>query len=294
MRKFNSWRSVAFTLLLFLSAENVFAQSAQTNLGPLPPGALRPGWELRWHDEFSAPYGTPVDARRWNFETGGWGWGNGEQQYYTGRRSNAWVDGSGRLVITARAENENTPLICAGGLRCKYSSARLNTKGKFEQQYGRIEARIKVAPGQGLWSAFWMLGAGFPEVRWPAAGEIDIMEQVGREPNRVHGTLHGPLYSAAEGLTGHTTLPHPAADDFHVYAVEWSENEIRWLLDDVVYQTRTPADLPEGAKWVFNQPFHVILNLAVGGGFAGYPNDSTRFPGQMLVDYVRAYSRSAP
>ncbi|AFZ68377.1 glycoside hydrolase family 16 protein [Deinococcus peraridilitoris] len=294
MLKLKFRRPLGRSLLLSLLAGNVFAQTALPDLGPVPPGAARPGWELTWHDEFSAPYGSPVDTSKWNFETGGWGWGNGERQYYTDTKRNAIMDGSGRLVITARAENENTPLICGAGLRCQYSSARLNTKGKFEQQYGRIEARIKVAAGQGLWSAFWMLGARFPEVRWPNSGEIDIVEQIGREPNKVHGTIHGPFHSAAEGITGSTTLPRPLAEDFHVYAVEWSENEIRWFVDDVLFQTLTPANLPEGAQWVYNQPFFVILNLAVGGGFSGYPNASTKFPQQMLVDYVRAYRRSAP
>lgn len=260
---------------------------------PAPPPADRVGWELTWRDEFSGPYGTPVDGTKWNFETGGWGWGNGEQQYYTDTRRNTWMDGSGRLVIAARQE-ENSTLRCSGGLVCRYTSARINTKGKFEQMYGRFEARIRVAGGQGLWSAFWMLGADFPDVKWPASGEIDIMEHIGREPNRVHGTLHGPTYSGGDGIGSAVTLPRPAEDDFHVYAVEWEPGEIRWYVNGLLYQTRTPADLPPGARWVYDRPFFMILNLAVGGGFPGYPDASTRFPRQMLVDYVRVYRRAEP
>jgi len=258
------------------------------------PGALAqdlPGWQLVWADEFNLPPGTPIDRSKWNVETGGWGWGNNELQYYTDSTLNLVHDGR-NLAITA-LEQRLPGLRCWYYGPCRYTSARINTRGKFEQLYGRFEARIKLPRGQGLWPAFWLLGNNIDTVGWPHCGEIDIMEQIGREPRTVYGTIHGPGYSGSKGIGKPYTLPTDFADAFHVFALEWEPGELRWYVDGVLYQTRTPADLPPGARWVFDDhPFFIILNLAVGGDWPGKPDASTRFPQRMLVDYVRVYKKA--
>jgi len=258
---------------------------------PAPPAAPSPAgdWTLVWSDEFEGPSGSLVDATMWTFDVGGHGWGNQELQYHTDRARNASLDGEGSLAIVAHAERYTG----GDGVTRDYTSARLKTQGLFEQAYGRFEARLKVPRGQGLWPAFWMLGADIATVGWPRCGEIDIMENIGREPSTVHGTLHGPGYSGGSGVGGSFTLPGGArfADDFHVFAVEWEPQEIRWLVDGAVYQTRTPAHLPAGQRWAFDHPFFLILNVAVGGLWPGSPDATTVFPQAMLVDYVRVYRR---
>ena len=243
------------------------------------------GWTLVWSDEFNQPDGSAPDSTKWGYVTGGKGWGNHELEYYTSGTNNARIE-DGKLVIEARQES-------FGGRN--YTSARLQTKGKWSWTYGRIEARIKVPRGQGLWPAFWMLSANTDSVGWPACGEIDIMENLGREPGMIHGTVHGPGYSGAKGIGGPFTLPGGAAfaDDFHVFAIECETNCIRWFVDDQPYFTVTPASLPGGTRWVFNQPKFVLLNLAVGGGWPGNPDGATAFPQRMLVDYVRVYHKTS-
>lgn len=240
-----------------------------------------PGRTLLWADEFSQTDGTKPDSSKWGYDIGGSGWGNNELQYYTDRTQNARIE-SGNLVIEARAEN-------FGGRN--HTSARLLTKDKHSWTYGRIEARIKIARGQGIWPAFWMLGSNIGSAGWPLCGEIDIMENIGREPSILHGTVHGPGYSGEFGISGDYVLPGAAlADDFHVYAIEWEENRIRWFIDGQQYFSLTPSNLPGGSAWVFNQPQFLILNVAVGGNWPGNPNGSTVFPQRMTVDYVRVYS----
>ncbi|MGC4794181.1 glycoside hydrolase family 16 protein [Micromonospora saelicesensis] len=239
---------------------------------------------ISWQDEFNSPAGTPVDQNKWRFDTGGGGWGNNERQYYTNSTSNAVHDGQGNLVITARRDNPAN-YQCHYG-RCEYTSARLLTAATFTQTYGRFEARIKIPRGQGIWPAFWMLGTGGG---WPDAGEIDVMENIGREPNTVYGTVHGPGYSGGGGITGSRTLGAPLADTFHTYRVDWEPNVITWYVDGVQYHRVDPARLG-GSRWVFDHPFFMILNVAVGGNWPGYPDGSTQFPQQMLVDYVRVSS----
>src|SRR5437660_12528991 len=157
-------------------------------------------------------------------------------------------------------------------------------------RYGRIEARIQIPRGQGLWPAFWMLGDNIPSVGWPGCGEIDIMENIGKEPGRVHGTVHGPGYSGAQGVSSPYDLRAGAfADTFHVYAIEWEPAAIRWYVDDVLYKTVTPQDLP--GRWVYDRPFFIILHLAVGGSSPGSPDATTVFPQTMRVDYVRVYEK---
>jgi beta-glucanase (GH16 family) len=236
-------------------------------------------------DEFDGPAGAPADGSKWQIETGD-NVNNHERQYYTAGNANAALDGQGNLVITARKENPANYQCWYG--TCQYTSARLNTAGRFTQTYGHFEARMKVPRGQGMWPAFWMLGEDIGGVGWPACGELDIMENVGFEPSTVHGTLHGPGYSGGGGIGAGYTLPGGGqfADDFHVFAVDWSPNSVTWSVDGNVYQTRTPADLG-GREWVFDHPFFMIVNLAVGGYWPGDPDDSTVFPQQLVIDYVR-------
>jgi beta-glucanase (GH16 family) len=265
------------------------AAPVTSDIAPRPSGGPPQGWTVVWSDEFDGAAGAPVDGTKWVADTGGQGWGNQEREYYTPGR-NASLDGAGHLVITARAEPQDTPYRCWYGT-CRYTSARLETSGRFDQAYGRFEARLRIPRGQGLWPAFWMLGARCDSIGgWPKCGEIDVMENIGREPAVVHGTIHGPGYSGAGGIGGPDTLRAAAfADDFHVFAVEWTPGQIRWLVDEKEYKRTTPADLPAGAPWVYDHPFFLILNVAVGGGWPGDPDASTTFPQQMLVDYVRVY-----
>ncbi|MCA9994319.1 MAG: glycoside hydrolase family 16 protein [Anaerolineales bacterium] len=162
------------------------------------------------------------------------------------------------------------------------------TEGLKEFAYGRIEARIKVPHGNGLWPAFWALGNDIGQVGWPQSGELDIMEHIGREPANLYGTVHGPGYSGANGVGGSYTMPSGSlSDNFHIFAVEWETNAIRWYIDGINYMTVTPNDVP--GDWVFDHPFFLILNVAVGGNWPGSPDGTTVFPQQMLVDYVRVY-----
>ena len=256
-----------------------------------PAGAQ--GWRLVWADEFGGARGSAPDARRWTQEVGGAGWGNSELQYYTAGAGNAYHDGRGALVIRAAAAESPASLKCWYG-PCRYASARLITKGKFGQTYGRFEARLRVPSGQGLWPAFWLLGEDIARVGWPACGEIDVMENIGREPSTVHGTIHGPGYSGANGLGAPYNLPDGRrfAEDFHVFGVEWEPGVIRWYVDGRHYHTLTPDKLPAGAKWVFDHPFFILLNVAVGGQWPGDPDSTTVFPQTMTVDYVRVYQRA--
>jgi beta-glucanase (GH16 family) len=240
-------------------------------------------WKLVWHDEFDA---AALDPAKWTVVTGGNGFGNHELEYYTARPENLHVE-DGMLVIRAVKETYAGP----DGVERKYTSARLHTEGKFSQRYGRFEARIKIPAGQGMWPAFWMMGT---EPRnWPDRGEIDIMENIGKEPGTVHGTIHGPGYSGAKGIGSPFNLPEGQkfAGGFHVCAVEWEPRAIRWYVDDTLYKTVTPAILPAGTKWVFDHPFFLLLNLAVGGDWPGPPDAATVFQQAMLVDYVRVYER---
>jgi Beta-glucanase/Beta-glucan synthetase len=240
-----------------------------------------------WQDEFNQPPGSGPDPDKWVHDLGDNGWGNQERQLYTDSRENSFViedadatDGRALVIKAVRS---------ADG---RYTSARLKTLGKYAVKHGRIEARLKLPRGQGIWPAFWMLGDNIDEVSWPQCGEIDVMELVGHLPGTTHGTLHGPGYSGEHGITKSTTLPDGAvfADAYHLFAVEWRADRIDWFLDGERFHTVTPADLPEGATWVFNDaPFHLLLNLAVGGLWPGYPDETTSFPQEYRIDYVRVY-----
>lgn len=239
--------------------------------------------KLLWSDEFSGAKGQKPDPSKWTYDIGGNGWGNKELETYTSSAQNAFLDGDGHLIIRA-----------IKGADGRITSARLKTEGLFSFTYGRAEARMKLPRGQGMWPAFWMLGADIAQVGWPACGEIDIMEGLGREPAIVHGTVHGPGYSGAHGISAQYTLPGaPAlADDFHVYAADWTPDRIQFSIDGHVYATVTHASIPPGSKWVYDHPFFLLLNLAVGGAWPGNPDASTIFPQDLIVDYVRVYEFS--
>lgn len=238
-------------------------------------------WELVWSDEFEGEAGQLPDPTKWTFDigTGQNGWGNEELQYYTDRPENVSIDGQGNLVITARSEN-------FGGQ--PFTSARIKTQGLFDQTYGRFEARIKTPYGPGIWPAFWMLGSNIDEVNWPQCGEIDIMELRGQEPNIIHGSLHGPGYSAGQAVTKkHTFFDDRFDARFNLFAIEWDEDKIDFFVNDFLYQRIRKEDVP--GEWVFNQPFFIIMNIAVGGTFVGFPVANTPYPQTMTIDYVRVY-----
>lgn len=256
-------------------------------IDPPEPIPIEPpeGFELVWHDEFD---GDEIDLTNWTYDIGGWGWGNGEAQYYTSRPENSRVE-NGLLVIEARQEKYEGSY---------FTSARMLTKGLREFKYGRFEARLKVPAGAGLWPAFWMLGAHFdrhsedPANHWPFVGEIDIMEYIGREPDLIIGTIHGPGYAGAIGITKWNRQDYPIADDFHTYAIEWNEEGISWFYDGEHYSTLT-RDVVGDREWAFDHEFFFILNLAVGGHFPGPIALDLEFPVNLYVDYVRVYQPTA-
>ncbi|MEP0007571.1 MAG: glycoside hydrolase family 16 protein [Balneola sp.] len=242
-------------------------------------------WQLIWSDEFDGATGASLDQSKWNFEIGRGqnGWGNNELQYYTDRTENAALDGEGNLVITAWEESFEG---------ANYTSSRITTQDKLEITYGRIEARIKTPFGQGLWPAFWLLGTSNSGEIWPQIGEIDVMELRGQQPTKIASTVHGPGYSAGNGISGDYNLTNSRFDtEFHVFAAEWFTDKIDFYLDGFLHHTVTKEQIENaGNEWVYNDPFFVILNVAVGGNYVGSPNQSTRFPQSMTIDYVRIYS----
>ncbi|HUK17277.1 MAG TPA: glycoside hydrolase family 16 protein [Bryobacteraceae bacterium] len=263
-------------------------------LPALASAQIAADWKIVWSDEFNGPAGAPPDPAKWNYDLGGGGWGNNEIENYTNSPANVFQDGQGNLVIRAIRD-------AAGN----YTSARLQTgsptasthTADLSWQFGRIEARIKLPFGQGVWPAFWMLGENIGTAGWPACGEVDIMENFGTYHNNLsvnNGTAHGPGYSGSNGIGKSSTLPggETVNSDFHVYGIEWSRDSVEWLVDHAAYFKITPASLPAGTKWVFNAPFFLLLNLAIGGPqtFLGTPDPNAPFPPQeMLVDYVRIY-----
>ena len=255
-------------------------------------------WQPVWSDEFNGAAGSAPDPANWNYDLGDGGWNNGEAETYTNSQSNVFEDGNGNLVIRASRDSSGN-----------YTSARLQTGASLAStqtadlhwQYGLIEARIKIPFGQGVWPAFWLLGEDIDTVSWPQCGEVDIMENFGTWNNNANvnnGTAHGPGYSGENGLSQAYTLPlgNTVYDDYHVYALQWSANSLEWFVDGVPYHTVTPSDIPAGGQWVFNAPFFILLNLAIGGPgtFLGTPDANAPFPDQdMLVDYVRVYQAAA-
>jgi beta-glucanase (GH16 family) len=249
------------------------------------------GWELAWSDEFDEPAGTPPNPANWAYEIGDTtpdgknGWGNEELQYYTDDPSNAATDGDGNLVITLD-EPEGSPECYYGP--CEFESARLITQHKAEFAYGRIESRLQVPTGgDGLWPAFWSLGTDITYNPWPGAGEIDVMEYVSRIPNEIFGTIHGPGYNGGGSFSGIYDFGERVDLGYHTFAVEWEPERIRWYVDDVQYHEAAPSDVP--GPWVFEKPFFLLLNFAIGGNFGGAIDPSNEYPQEYLVDYVRVY-----
>lgn len=235
-------------------------------------------WQLSWSDDFHGVAGSMPDSTKWNYDLGNGdgGWGNAELQSYTKSQDNISMDGDGNLQIIATNN---------GG----FLSARINTKNKFSQKYGRFEAKIKLPYGPGIWPAFWMLGSDIDSNSWPQCGEIDIMELRGQKPEVVQGSLHGPGYSGGNPVTKLYALSDGRFDtDFHIFAIEWDEEKIDFFVDDYLYQRVLSTD-PTG-EWVYDHPFFILLNVAVGGNFVGFPTSQTPFPQTMYVDYVRVYT----
>ncbi len=263
-------------------------------LGALPTGcgssnsSIEPpaSWTLTMADEFDGPEDAPPNPAIWTYDVGGDGWGNNQLEFNSNRVENVSLDGQGNLRIVAREESF---------FGNDYTSGRIKTQDLFEQKYGRVEARIKLPGGQGLWPAFWMLGTNFDRVGWPQCGEIDIMEFRGQQTDRIAGTVHGPGYSGAEPISTEFRLPDEESfvDDFHVFAIDWDPGQIRFWVDDDLYQIITTTAVTGRGNWVFDQPFFILLNLAVGGNYVGPVGRNTEFPATMLVDYVRVFERAS-
>lgn len=262
---------------------SLFALACLSTLSPAQEAPA--GWKLVWSDEFN---GKEIDFSKWGVEENGHGGGNGELQYYADRPENIRVE-NGNLVIEAKKEKFNS-----AGVEKDYSSGRMRTKRRASWLYGRFEIRAKLPTGRGVWPAIWMLPENSPYGGWAASGEIDIMELVGHEPNKAHGTLH---YGASWPKNVHTGAPYTLekgsfADDFHVFAIEWEKGEIRWYVDGKLYQTQNKWSSTGGPfPAPFDKPFHLVLNVAVGGGWPGPPDASTVFPQKMEVDWVRVYQK---
>jgi beta-glucanase (GH16 family) len=273
--RFLSKHLIFFLIVVFLTACASPVMPVSPTETPTPTSEDSQ-WELIWEDDFE---GETLDQENWIAETGAGGWGNNEWQHYTDRPENHRLE-DGFLVIEARKEEYKGS---------DYTSARLKTQSLQAWTYGRMEARMKLPTGQGVWSAFWMLGEDFPTSGWPDCGEIDIMENIG-EPRTVYGTVHGPGYSGGGGIGDSFTADVSLSEDFHTYAIEWEPGEIRWYLDDSLFNTITDTQVP--GEWVYDHPFFLLLNLAIGGNWPGYPDETTQFPQQFVIDYVRVYRDS--
>ncbi len=237
------------------------------------------GYDLVWNDEF---IGTNINTNNWTHELGDHGWGNNELQNYTSHSDNSYLE-DGKLIIQAQKESDGS-----------YTSARIVTMNKQEFTFGRIDIRAIVPNGQGIWPALWMLGANFPEIGWPACGEMDIMEHVGFEPNKIHGTAHygapGQGFSYFKGDEYALPAGEVYQDEYHVFSLIWEENQIKWYMDDNLFYTFNVSDV-DGENYPFNQDFFFIMNVAVGGNWPGNPDASTSFPQKMFVDYIRVFQK---
>jgi len=241
--------------------------------------------KLVWSDEFNGPAGSAPSASKWRHDVGAYGAPDDELETYTDSLANASLDGNGNLAIVARRQTLTGP----DGLTRNYTSARLETLGLFSVKYGLIEARMKVPAGTGLWSAFWMLGDDITSVGWPASGEIDVTEVLGQDPFTYRTTIHGPGGRSGYSLGQNLKVSSSLASQFNIYGVSWKPNSITFLFNGTPWATVTSSDLASGQTWVFNKPFHLVLNLAVGGDYPGPPDSSTQFPATLLVNWVRVY-----
>ena len=256
--------------------------------------------KLLWSDEFNGKKGALPSSKNWGYDIGnGYGWGNAELEYYTDKPANISTDGKGKLVITADriadaegnavSNSAATTRILNSCWDCKFTSAKIKTANKLSFKYGRIEARMKVAPGEGTWPAFWLLGSDLLDGNpWPECGEIDIVETRGVEPGLTSAALHGPGFGKGAGVGGIYQSSEPLSAAYHVFAMEWKKNQIDFYIDDHLITSETPASFAPG-RWVFNHEFFLILNLAMGGEFAG-DIDPALNKTQLFVDYIRYYS----
>lgn len=281
---------IIIAVLIFTLASSPLMNSSLTN--PMSgSGTISEHLELVWSEEFD---GETINESTWNFNVGNGCphlcfWGNNELQYY--KKENAFIE-NGYLVIEARKETVIDPVT---GRIHQYTSARLDTIGKLKVQFGRVEVRAKLPLGKGIWPAVWMLGEEWTLENaraWPSCGEIDIVELIGSEPSTVHGTVHAPFCYGSRGVTSHFSLPRNKtfSEDFYVFAVEWTTEYIAWFVNDQLYHVVTRREMESrGCIWVFDKPFHIVVNVAVGGYWPGPPDDTTVFPARMYIDYIRVY-----
>lgn len=239
-----------------------------------------PGDAQAWTESFSGPAGSAPSAKRWDHDTGASGWGNGELQRYTGSTANARLDGRGHLQIVARR-------VRGGSSRGAFTSARLTTRGRFSFRYGTVAMRARLPRGHGLWPAFWMLGDNYSEAGWPQCGEIDVMENLGQDPFRAYGTVHGPGSLADEGVGGVVRSGSSLSTGFHRFAVRWAPGSVTFILDGRRYATVERGSYPAGQEWALDRPMFLLLNLAVGGEWPGPPLATTHFPARLVVDWIR-------
>lgn len=280
------------------------ASAACTDSAPSKPGSARPtesslptDWTVIWSDEFDGPAGSPVDSTKWTndigdgCDNGNCGWGNNELEYYSSDPSNISLNGNGQLAIVGKPV---PPVLKCYYAACRYTSAKITTRGKLVvSPAGKVEARIKLPEGQGLWPAFWMLGSTCPQVGWPDCGELDIMESKGSLPTLSSSAMHGPGYSGQTPFANWQRFPSGSITDFHTYSVEWNPRSVRWLVDGVQHYQVGATDIRAFGKSVLGKSFIVILNLAIGGHFDGNPRSDSIFPATMLVDYVRVFAPRA-
>ena len=279
INKLNSIIVVCF-FFFACSEEEMVSQNKETNDWEIE------GWNIVWQDEFDKD---SLDLTKWSREIGGHGWGNNELQFYTDSDSNSYVE-NGNLVLKAQVVPQG--IGSSKGLRY-YSSARLRTYGKGDWKYGRIEVKAKVASGQGIWPAIWMLPTDWLFGGWPSSGEIDIMEHVGYDLGVVHGSVHTEAYNHKINTQRSSARKIANVDtEFHVYSIIWDKDKISFFIDDVQYFLFENDQQGNYKTWPFDQRFHLLINIAVGGDWPGNPDNSTNFPRKMLVDYVRVYEKS--
>ena len=279
INKLNSIIAVCF-FFFACSEEEMVSQNKETNDWEIE------GWNIVWQDEFDKD---SLDLTKWSHEIGGHGWGNNELQFYTDSDSNSYVE-NGNLILKAQVVPQG--IGSSKGLRY-YSSARLRTYGKGDWKYGRIEVKAKVASGQGIWPAIWMLPTDWLFGGWPYSGEIDIMEHVGYDLGVVHGSVHTEAYNHKINTQRSSARKIANVDtEFHVYSIIWDKDKISFFIDDVQYFLFENDQQGNYKTWPFDQRFHLLINIAVGGDWPGNPDNSTNFPRKMLVDYVRVYEKS--
>ena len=283
--------AIALAAVVVLPGCKGSSASPRPDTTSTPPGELK----LVWADDFDGAAGARIDSTKWRYDLGdgcqdgNCGWGNNEKEYYTSSSDNISLNGAGQLQIVARKAPAG--LTCYYGA-CRYTSAKVTTRGNVLASPGRVEARIKLAAGQGLWPAFWMLGSSFPTTPWPRCGELDIMENHGSDVTSISSAMHGPGYSGNTPFVHSYRLATTSfADDFHTFAVEWGGLRAQFFVDGKLHYEITPDQVLRYGNWVFDQQFFMILNLAVGGNFDGDPKSDAILPATMLVDYVRVYRR---